>query len=430
MMRSTVTAIAALLLSAAILLAGNGLQSTLVAVRANIEGFSLSAIGFLTAAYFAGFIGGCLRAPTMVAQVGHIRAFAALAALAAAAALLFALSTNVWLWFFLRGLTGFCFAGLYMIIESWINDRADNQNRGQVLSIYRIVDLSAITVGQFLLTAADPAGFILFSVVGIFIALAIVPVSLTKATAPSPLVQSKLDLGKLLRVSPLAVAGSFGVGLASGAFWGIGPVFVQQLGYGTGLIATFMSTAIIAGALAQWPIGFLSDVMDRRRVLVAVSGLASLGGLFLFAFAGMSSVLLLIGAGIYGCFVMPMFGLSAAHANDHAERHEFVAVSSGLLLVFGIGSVAGPLIAPIMMNAIGPSALFAYTAAVHALLFGFGLYRLSARAGIPLSDQEDYVSVPRTTPGVFEFDPRGTDPESGPAPTATAHAEEADTPAT
>ncbi|MEO1252533.1 MAG: MFS transporter [Pseudomonadota bacterium] len=405
-MTSTVRAIAALLLSAAILLAGNGLQSTLISLRANLEGFSLAAVGLLMSAYFAGFISGCVLVPRIVARAGHIRAFAALSAIAAASALIFPLSVDFLLWAVLRAITGFCFAGLYMIVESWINERAVNENRGKVLSIYRIVDLAAITGGQFLLTVADPASFQLFSLVAILISLAIVPVSLTRSRAPQPLVKTTLDVAKLMRVSPLAVAGCFAIGLASGAFWGVGPVFVQALGYDTAMVAAFLSAAIIAGALAQWPLGLLSDMIDRRRVLVGVAMAAAASGVFLFMLAATSQVVLLIGAGLYGFFAMPMFGLSAAHANDHAERDEFVAVSGGLLLVFGLGSVVGPAVAPAIMSAAGPSALFAYTALVHSALFVFGVYRMTRRGPTPATAQADYVPVPRTTPGVFEMDPR------------------------
>ena len=408
-MKHTFASLSALLISAGILLAGNGLQSTLVAVRANIEGFSLPVIGLLFSSYFAGFIAGCLAGPGMVARAGHIRAFGALAALAVASALIFALSVHVSVWIFLRIITGFCFAGLYMIIESWINEKSSNENRGQVLAVYRIVDLTAVTIGQYLLTVSNPAGFALFSLVAILVSLSIVPVAMTKSSGPAPIANTSLNLRKLLRVSPLAAAGAFGVGLANGAFWGIAPVYIQQLGYASGMVATFMSVAIVAGALAQWPVGYFSDLIDRRKVLVGVSGACVLSGIFLWLFGAVSPLMLLVGAGLFGIFAMPLFGLSAAHANDHAEVDEFVAISGGLLLVYAVGAVVGPAIAPLVMEATTPSALFAYTAAVHALLFSFGLFRMTRRAGVPRDEQSDYVAVPRTTPAVFEFDPRSSD---------------------
>ena len=408
-MQRMLLSLAALLISAGILLAGGGLQGTLVSVRANIEGFSLPVIGLISSGYYAGFVAGCIMAPVMVARAGHIRAFAALSALAASAALAYALSIEVVVWVALRIVTGFAFAGLYMIIESWINERTSNENRGQVLSVYRIVDLTAMTIGQFLLTAADPAGFALFSLVAILICLSIVPIAMTRSTTPKPLKQAKLNLKKLMQVSPFAVAGSLAVGLSNGAFWAIAPVYIIKLDFGTAMVATFMSVAIVAGAIAQWPIGMLSDRFDRRRVLIFTAMAAMASGAWLSVLGGGSVWMLLLGGGLYGAFGMSIFGLSAAHANDHAESHEFVAVSAGLLLVYGVGSIAGPVLAPLAMNAGGPAGLFSYTAAVHALLVIFGIVRFIQRDSVPADEQDDYVAIPKTTPGALELDPRSDD---------------------
>ncbi|GJL94181.1 MAG: MFS transporter [Hyphococcus sp.] len=408
-MRRMLISLAALLISAGILLAGGGLQGTLVSIRANMEGFSLFTIGVLSSGYYAGFIAGCLATPGMVARAGHIRAFAALSAMAAAAALTYALSVEITLWVSLRILTGFCFAGLYMIIESWINEKSSNENRGQVLSVYRIVDLTAMTIGQFLLTAADPKSFVLFSLVAVLICVSIVPVAMTKAIAPEPLAQAKLNLPKLLRVSPFAVAGALAVGLSNGAFWAIGPVYVIELGFGTGMVATFMSVAIIVGALAQWPIGYLSDLIDRRKVLIITALAACASGLFLSSVDASTTWMVLAGGGLYGAFAMSIFGLSAAHANDHAESNEFVIVTAGLLLIYGMGSVVGPILAPLAMNVAGAQSLFLYTAVIHSTLFGFGVIRLFVRRSLPADQQEDYVLMPKTTPGAIELDPRNND---------------------
>lgn len=421
-MQRMLASITALLMSAAILFAGGGLQGTLIAVRANIEAFSLPVIGLLMSIYYLGFIAGCLMVPGMVRRAGHIRAFTALAAIAAATILTYAIEVNVWLWMVLRVFTGFSFAGLYMIIESWINEKADNENRGRVLSVYRVVDFSALSVGQFLLMLADPSGFVLFSIVAILISLSIVPVAMTRVEGPRPPAQTKLQIAKLWRLSPFAVVGSVAVGLANGAFWAIGPVYVQQLGYGTGMVASFMSAVILCGAVAQWPVGLISDKMDRRIVLIAVSFGAALSGLLLMAVGAHSPTALVVAAGVFGVFALPVFGLCAAHANDHADESDFVAVSGGLLLVFGVGSILGPVISPFVMTAFSPSALFGYTAAIHLALVAFGLYRLTQRSGVAVADQTDYVPVPRTTPAVFEIDPRGSSGEESQSDGAAAPA--------
>ncbi len=392
-----------LLISVGILLAGGGLQNTLVSVRGNIEGFALEALGFVMAGYYAGFVLGCLMAASMIRRVGHIRVFAALAAIASAASLIYSIEPGTILWFALRFVIGFCFAGLYTIIESWINERSSNANRGQVLSIYRMVDFGAVTIGQYLLLLADPGGFVLFSLVAILIALSIVPVALTPIESPSPPQDAKLDLRRLWRASPLACAASLAVGLTNAAFWSIGPVFVQEMGYGSAMVALFMSVAIIAGALTQWPIGYLSDIIDRRKVLVITSAGAALAGLALVLAGNLSQLLLLAGGAFYGVFGLTLFGLAAAHAADHVDAEDFVLVSGGLLLVYGIGSVIGPIAAPFAMQLTGPLALFGYTAAIHALLLAFGLVRMAASKPVPTAQQEDFVPVPTTTPAVFEI---------------------------
>ncbi len=392
-MRAVLSSIGALLISAAILLAGGGLLGTLVAVSAELHGFPLVAIGFLSSAYFAGFMLGCLTTPLLVKRVGHVRVFAALSSLVAACALSHILAVNVPVWAVLRVVTGFSFAGLYMLIESWINEQAPNDKRGQVLSIYRMVDLAAVTVGQFLLTLADPKEFVLFSIVAILISLAIFPISLSTSSAPAAVTQTKLNIKKLIKTSPLAVAGCLVVGLSSGAFWGVAPVFVQQLGHPVLMVSAFMSVVIFAGAMMQWPMGWLSDKIGRRIVLIIASLGGALSGVFLWQFSSQSLALMMVGGVLYGMFAMQIFGMAAAHANDYAGPDDYVSISGGLLLIYGIGSVIGPSVAPIIMSKAGPPALFAYTAAVQLGLAVYGLYRLSQRDRVEGS--ADYVPVPR-----------------------------------
>ncbi len=387
------------------MLTGGGLLSTLIAVRAGLEGFPLIAIGIMTSAYYVGFTAGCFGTPYLVKRVGHIRIFAALSALIAAAVLSHAIFINIPLWIFLRIAVGFSFAGLYILIESWINERSSNSNRGKTLSIYRMVDLGAVTAGQFMLTIADPKDFVLFSLVAILICLSIFPISLTKAAAPLPVVKTSLNIKKLIKVSPLAVVGVLSVGLANGAFWGIAPIFVQQLGHPLVVVSMFMSIAILGGALMQWPFGLLSDKFGRRSVLVvaAIGSVAS--GIVLWQFSAHSLFALLSGGFLYGVFGMQIFGLSAAHANDYARPDEFISVSGGLLMLYGLGSIIGPLFAPVIMELGSPQALFAYTACIHFILVIYALYRRTQREEVENTD--DYVAIPlRVTPAIFKLDPR------------------------
>ncbi|WP_409432986.1 MFS transporter [Litorimonas sp. RW-G-Af-16] len=405
-MRTVLGSVGTLLLSAAILLAGGGLLATLVAVRADGEGFPLEAIGLLTSGYYAGFMAGCLATPFLVKRVGHVRVFAALSALTAAAVLFHVIAINVPVWFVLRILTGFAFAGLYMLIESWINEQTPNEQRGQVLSIYRMVDLGAVTAGQFMLTLADPQGFVLFSVVAICVCLAIFPISLSTSKAPMAVTTTSLNIKKLLKTVPLAGVGCFAVGLANGSFWALAPVFVRQLGHPVVVISLFMSIAIATGALLQWPVGFLSDKFGRRKLIIAMSALAAGAGYFLWHYSPQSVMLMLVGGALYGGFGMQLYGLSAAHANDHAEPHEFVSISGGLLLIYGIGSIIGPSLAPFVMSAFEPSAMFAFTGVVHAMLMLYALYRRVQHDGPEKPKRFVSMPRPRSMMAILRADPR------------------------
>lgn len=405
-MPAVLRSVGALLISAAILLAGGGLLSTLVAVRANLEGFPILAIGLMTSAYYAGFISGCLYTPHLVKRVGHVRVFAALSSVTAAVALLHVLWVDIYFWIGLRGIIGFSFAGLYMLVESWINEQAPSDKRGQVLSIYRMVDLAAVTAGQFMLTMAAPSEFVLFSVVAILISLAIFPISLSASKAPNAVTETSLNLRKLIRVSPLAAFGCLVVGLTNGAFWGVAPIFVTDLGHSVLMVSTFMTVVIFAGAVLQWPVGWLSDRFGRREVMCGVSVGGVIAGIYIWQFAESSARAMVLGGGLYGLFAMQVFGLCAALANDRAEPHEFVAISGGLLLIYGAGSIFGPTLGAAFMNLAGPPALFAYTAGVHALLAGYTGLRLVRNSGP--KERAEYVPVarPRSITLVRRLDPR------------------------
>ena len=284
-MPAALVSVSALLLGAAILLLGNGLVGILMPVRATLENFATTSIGLIASGYSAGFVVGCLSIPHIVRRVGHIRTFAVMAAIAAAAVQLMALLVEPLAWILLRAISGVAFAGLYMVIESWLNERASNTNRGQLFAAYMVIQLASITAGQMLLPAGDVAGFGLFAVAAIAITLALVPVGLTTSSAPQPLGAVHLRLGRLYRLSPVGVLGCFFVGLANGAFGGLGVVFAQGVGLGTTGVALFMSAALVGGTLFQVPFGRLSDRIDRRKVLMLACLLAVLAGAVL-ALAG------------------------------------------------------------------------------------------------------------------------------------------------
>ncbi len=419
-MRHTLAALAALLLAAAVLLTGNGLQGSLLAVRANGEGFELIEIGLMMSAYFAGYVAGCRLIPAMVKDVGHIRTFTAMASIASAAALAHVLLIDATVWMVLRGITGFCFAGLAMVIESWINEKATNANRGRVLSIYRMVDLGSVTIGQLLLTLADPGAFALFAIVSILISMSLVPVALSTAPTPRPLQSVNLDLRRVYRISPQAAVGSVLTGLASSGFWALGPVFAQNLGNDTKLIAAYMGVTIVSAAAAQWPLGAISDRSDRRVLVLVVTVAAAGAGALLWTMADESPGWMLFGGALFGAFAISLFGMLLTQANDYAQPTEYVALNAGLLLLYGLGSIVGPLLASQSMQLFGTTALYAYTMGVHVLLAMFSAWRLTRRPTAAPQEREEFIPTPATSPMVFEMDPRCPDVIRPPAESDTA----------
>ncbi|QPJ64823.1 MAG: MFS transporter [Candidatus Nitrohelix vancouverensis] len=405
-MKAALSPLFALLLSAAFLLTGNGLQGILTPIRANMEGFSAMAIGFLGSTYFSGTVIGCLVCPHMVKRVGHIRSFVVLAATASAAILIQALLIDQAVWGALRMVMGFCFAGLAMVIESWLNDKTNNNTRGQVLSIYTTINFTVITVGQLMLNWSLPSGTTLFIVVSILLSISILPVALTQAMAPPPLLSVKLRIRWLLNTSVMGCAGCFCVGLANGAFWTLGPVFALESGMSIPSVTIFMSVAVLGGAVSQWPIGKISDAVDRRKVIGFCCLLAGSMGLGLAWAHGHSVSATLILVFMFGVFAFPLYSLSVAHANDSVDREDFVEVSSGLLLIFGIGAITGPLVASKFIHHFGQPSLFVYTALIHGLTGALAYYRITKRERVPAEEREDFIPVSQTSPEVNLLDPR------------------------
>jgi len=416
---STFASVAALLLGLGVLVLGNGLQNILLPTRAAIEGFPTETIGLILSGYYLGFVAGCLLGPRVVRRVGHIRSFTALAAIASAAALGYVLIVDAWAWGALRSATGFCLAGLYMVTESWLNERASNVNRGKVLSLYRVVDLGGTTVGMLMINFYDPAGFPLFCLIAILISLALVPVALTTAVVPAPIEQVDLHVRRLFANSPLSVIGSFAVGLTNGAFWAMGPVYARSLGLSPGDVAFFMAMVVVGGVILQWPIGGLSDRFDRRKILAGGSVTGAVAGIGLVFAGGFPETLLYVTGGLFGGLAFTLYSLCIAHANDRAAHHEFVQISSGLLCVFGIGAVLGPTLGSMVMARLGDPALFGFTAFVHLALAAYALFRMRRSAPVPAREQGDFVAVPRTSPAVFGLDPRAEETTAEATPAAT-----------
>lgn len=397
--------VGALLLSVAILLTGNGLQGVLLPVRAALEAFNTFEIGLIASCYFAGFAAGCVFGAKLIQRVGHIRAFAGMTALASTTAL----AHGLWLWpmswWTFRFVSGFCFAVLYVVIESWLNERSTRETRGTVLSAYMIINLTVLTAGQMMLPLYDPGEVMLFGVASILVSLAALPVAMTGAMAPAPVAGTKLDVKRLFQVSPAGVVGCIAVGLANGAFWALAPVFGQQKQFDDTGIALFMSAAVIGGALGQWPLGHLSDRIDRRLVIMLAAALC--GGISLvivFGPSGSTTMLTLLSLG-WGACAFPLYSLSVAHANDFAQPDEFVQVSSGLLLAYAGGAIAGPLVASGLMGVLGPTGLYAYVAVVYGALIAFVAVRMRMREQVAAEEQVTFseaLAAATTVSPVFD----------------------------
>jgi MFS family permease len=394
-MAKTLGPVAALLLGVFFLVAGSGLQNTLLPLRGAFEGFSALNLGILGSSYYFGFVLGCLIVPRLVRRAGHIRAFAALTSTAVATMLAHPILVEPLVWYALRAVTGFCFAGLYLVIESWLNDRATNQTRGLVMSVYVMVDYAALTAGQMLVTAFPVRGFELFAIAAILFSLATLPVTISRAGQPAPIEVARIRPLRLLRAAPVAMVGCFVIGLTNGSLWSLGPIF----GIGRGLTAdgaaTFMSAVVVAGALAQWPVGRLSDKMDRRRVLAGLLVGAVVAALALGLVPAPLSGLAALGFA-YGALALPAYSLTAAHAYDRTAPEEAVETAAGVLLAYGVGSVVGPSLASVGMTHYGPGALFLFNAACYGLLLLFVLWRIAGREAAAGDKPSDLVACPPT----------------------------------
>ncbi len=398
-----------LFLSTAILLLGDGLFGTLLPIRGDLNGFSAASLGLMGSAYFGGYMLGALLGPSGIMRVGHIRSFAVFASIASATPLAHMLFSEPVVWVVLRVATGFCIAGLYMIIESWLNEQASNANRGGVFAVYRVVSLAALTLGQLALNLFDPSGFELFAVVAILTSFALVPVSLTKAVQPAPLETARVSLRELWSISPVGVAGCFFVGLTTGPFWVLGPVYASEVGLDIQGVSFFMTLAILGGALLQVPVGRLSDLIDRRWVLVGVLAGVSLSAAYLATSPGLvGPTQIYVGAFLFGAFALSLYGLCVAQTNDHAAPHQFVLVASGLTLVFSVGAMIGPLAISALIGIFGIGAVFGLSALLDGLFIIFVLARILAREAVAADDKEDFVAVPisQTTSAPLELDPR------------------------
>ena len=384
----------ALFLSFAIISLGHGLQGTLIGVRAVLEDFSLISTGLIIAGYYFGFLGGSIVIPLFIQRVGHIRVFAALASLASIAILLHSLFLDPTLWFLIRMLTGFCIAGIFIIMESWLNNKSTNTTRGKLLSFYFIITFSFVGIGQLLLNLSNPVKMDLFILVSILLSFALLPILLSVTAAPEFSNPKRISFKELYVISPLGFIGAFITGLSHSAVFGFGAVYAVAKGFDTFYVSIFMLIIIIFGALFQWPIGTLSDRFDRRIMLISVTLIASVLSIFIVATSYLSLILFFIIVAFYSGMSLPMYSLAVAHINDFIQPDEIVGVSATLQFIVGVGAILGPISASLFMNILGADGFFVYLFLTHLSLGLFGIYRISKRAK-PENLESQYVPLPR-----------------------------------
>lgn len=381
-MRQIVASAAALLLGFALLQMGNALQGTLLALRGQAEGFSAFGIGAIMSGFFVGMGVGSFLAPAIIRRAGHLRAFSALASLASAAALAHVLIVDLPAWLVIRAFSGLCFAGMFMVVESWLNASVSSNQRGGLLAVYAATGLGAGALGQLQISLASPESFVLFALVSIILSLALVPASLSKAQSPmEEIATGRLRPGLIFRASPFGAAATLFTGMSVGCFFALAPVFAESRGLSTAELGAFMALATGGAMLAQWPLGRLSDRVSRRGV---ASGAAAVAVLVLTLFAllpaGQTALTLVLAAAL-GAAVFPVQAIAAAQVNDRVERRDMITAAGTLVMVLAIGAATGPMLGGLAMDTLGPIGWIAALVAFQLMIAGLGTARLLVRPG-------------------------------------------------
>jgi MFS family permease len=376
-----------------VLMLGAGLQGTLLGLRATLEGFPTPVTGIIMSCYYVGYLLGTSAAPRLLRQIGHIRVFAALAAVASATILVQASFVLPVVWAVTRLLSGVCFAGIYVVAESWLNDRASHTNRGRLLALYMVVLYVGLGAAQFLLIPANPSTQTPFMLVSVLISLSVVPIAVSAQQLPQPALPKKVSYSELYRNSPLGVVAVSVSGMISAIVFSMGPVYARLRGLGNTGIATFMAVSILAAVLTQYPVGRLSDRTDRRTVIAAVCTLATIVAGSIVAFGGMPHALFLLLAALFSGSALTLYSLSVSHVNDKLEPAQMVDASSALLRLNGGAAAFGPVLAGSLMHAFGPSAYFTTLATLTGALTVYDLWRKSRNKPVPPEQKGPFINA-------------------------------------
>jgi MFS family permease len=376
-----------------VLMLGAGLQSTLLGLRATLEGFPTPVTGFILSCYYVGYLLGTSAAPRMMRQIGHIRVFAALAAVASAIILVQGIFVQSAVWSVTRLMSGVCFAGIYVVAESWLNDRASQTNRGRLLAVYMLVLYIGLGAAQFLIIVASPSTATPFMLVSVLISLSVVPIAVSAQQLPQPALPKKVSYAELYRNSPLGVVGVSASGMISAIIFSMGPVYARLRGLGSTGIATFMAVSILAAVLTQYPVGRLSDRTDRRTVIAGVCTVATIVAGSIAAFGNMPHALFLLLSAVFSGFALTLYSLSVSHVNDKLEPAQMVNASSALLRLNGCAAAVGPVLAGSLIHAFGPPAYFITLATLTGALTVYDLWRKSRRSPVPPEQKGPFINA-------------------------------------
>ena len=392
----------ALLLGMLLLMLGNGMQGSLLGIRGAIEGFGALEMSLVMSGYFLGFLVSSRATPAMIRRVGHVRVFAAMASIISAAFILYAALPNIWAWALLRVVVGGCFASVYVVAESWLNDGSTNETRGQALSAYMIVQMTGIVAAQGLLNLGDPSGYGLFVLISVAVSLSFAPILLSVSPAPVHEGAAPMTLKRLFDTSPLGCVGMFFLGGVFAALFGMAAVYGTERGLQISEITIFIAMIYTGGLLAQYPVGWISDRLDRRTLIFAVAAVGAAAGVAGLVLGDVVAVVL-IAAFLIGGAAHPLYSLLIAHTNDHLEPADMPSASGGLIFMNGVGAIGGPLAVGAAMNVAGPDAYFAFLAALFGAVAAYAAWRSTRRAAVDLDDQGHYAPVmPQASPVAVE----------------------------
>ena len=417
-MQREVTRSWALFLGIGTIMIAHGLQMQVMGIRSVNENFNLITTGIFMSGYFVGYFLGSQTTPKLVQKVGHIRVFAAFASLASLSALLAAVYVNPVMWTFSRFITGISLVSCYIVAESWLNDRATNKNRGQLLSAYMIILFGGLALGMLLLNVSNPNSYEPFILVSVLLSLALVPILLTKRSAPKFKKIGTISIKELYKISPLGTVSSFCTGLIHSAFFSLIAVYATTSNFTLFETSILLFMATIAGVIFQGPIGYFSDKYERRKVIVIITlfgamfafiaiifGGESLQNMYLSVRLSLSKIIFFISVGLYAGLALPLFSLNLAHTNDYVTKDKFVAAGGGIQLIFGIGAIIGPILCSLFMDILNINGFFIFLIVAHLIIATFGIYRMKVRDSVDNPDST-FTPVPATiTPAGLELDP-------------------------